>query len=107
YDERDAAAGRLSRAAAIMTELAAVDPDAAAPGESLEAAMAHVEEAVARVRALRDRVPSDPDRAEEIDARLDAILKLKRKYGERVEDIEQYRRDAAERLERIAHHDDL
>jgi len=107
YEERDAAAARLTRAAAVLTELAAVDPDAAAPGESLEAAAVHLEEAVSRVRALRDRVPSDPERAEEIDARLDAVLKLKRKYGERVEDIQQFRQDAAERLDRLARHDDL
>ena len=35
----------------------------------------------ARARALRDRAVFDPERLEQIDARLDAIVKLKRKYG--------------------------
>ena len=107
YDERDAAAARLSRAAVLLSEVAAVDPEAAGPGDSVEAAVVHVEEAVGRLRALRDRLPSDPERAEEIDARLDAVLKLKRKYGERVADVQQYRAEIAERLDRLARHEDV
>ena len=43
------------------------------PIEALEGAQAHVEDAVDRLRALRDRAVFDPERLEQIDARLDAI----------------------------------
>jgi DNA repair protein RecN (Recombination protein N) len=107
YDERDAVVARLARVAAVLGDVAAVDPAAAAPGENLEAAAAHVEEAVSQLRTLRDRVASDPERIEEIDARLDSIVKLKRKYGESAEAIWQYRQEIAERLDRLTRHDEL
>ncbi|HUG38541.1 MAG TPA: DNA repair protein RecN [Candidatus Limnocylindrales bacterium] len=107
YDERDAVAARLARVAAVLGDVAAVDPAAAAPGEHLEAAAAHVEEAVSQLRTLRDRVASDPERVEEIDARLDGIVKLKRKYGESAAAIWQYRQEIAERLDRLTRHDEL
>ncbi|MBR2292975.1 MAG: DNA repair protein RecN [Clostridia bacterium] len=41
-----------------------------------------------------------------VEARLDIIAKLKRKYGSSVEEILDFRRNAAEQLERIEHADD-
>jgi DNA repair protein RecN (Recombination protein N) len=107
YDDRDAAAARLSRAAGLLGELKPMDPDAAGAAESVEAAAMHVEEAVGRVRALRDRANLDPERLEEIDARLDTILKLKRKYGESEAAIARYREEVAERLGRLTRHDEV
>jgi DNA repair protein RecN (Recombination protein N) len=107
YEDRDAAAARLTRAAALLADLAAVDPDAVGPRENLEAAEALVEEAVSGVRSLRDRVMFDPERIEEIDTRLDTILKLVRKYGESVEAIWRYRQEIGERLDRVSRHDEL
>ncbi len=107
YDDADAAAARLERAASILGELSAADPEAAAPAEHLDGATAHVEEAVGRVRTLRDRVVFDPERAEEIEGRLDAIARLKRKYGDTVAAIWQHRQELAERLERLGRHDEV
>ncbi len=107
YDDPDSAVARLGRAGRILEELARIDPGLGAPGEPLAAAQVHLEEAVGEARRLRDRLVFDPGRLEEIDARLDALQKLKRKYGESVEAVLQHRERIAAELERLDRHDEL
>ena len=64
-----------------------------------------MEDAVARVRALRDRAVFDPERLEQIDGRLDGIIKLKRKYGDTVAAILARRQEIAAALDRIDRQD--
>ena len=103
-DDR-AAAVRLSKAIALLQGLARFDAAALTPVEDLEAALAHVEGVVEAVRNLRDVAVADPDRLAEIEDRLDAIAKLKRKYGETEPQILGYRNEIAAALERIASQD--
>jgi DNA repair protein RecN (Recombination protein N) len=105
-DDRSAVSG-LGRAQAALRGLARVDPDALGPIEALETAQVHLEEAVARVRALRDRAVPDPERLEEIEGRLDALGRLKRKYGEDALAINAYREEIALALERHQRRDAL
>jgi DNA repair protein RecN (Recombination protein N) len=105
-DDRSAVSA-AGRALGLLRGLARFDPDALAAAEALESAQAHLEDAVARVRALADRAVSDPRRLEDIEARLDALARLKRKYGEDTGAIAAYRRQIAEALDRIEHHDAL
>src|SRR5262249_37348605 len=85
--------------------LARLDASAAGPVEGLETALAHVEDAVSAVRELRDTAVADPARLAEIEARLDAIGKLKRKYGETEAQILAYRNEIAVALQRITSQD--
>src|SRR5262245_35345531 len=103
-DDRSAVSG-VGRAEAILRSLARFDPDALAPVEALEGAQAHLEDAVGRIRALRDRAVFDPERLEEIDGRLDALGRLKRKYGEDAAAIAAYRQEIGLALDRIERHD--
>jgi DNA repair protein RecN (Recombination protein N) len=105
YEEPQSATARLSRAAALLRDLSRYEPDAAAPIEAIEGAQAYLEDVVGRARALRDRAVFDPDRLEHIDARLDAIVKLKRKYGDSVAAILAHRQEVAAALDRITRHD--
>lgn len=107
YDDTESAMARAARAARLLGELAKFDPALAAAGEPLESAHAHLEDAAGQVRHLRDRLVFEPGRLEEIDGRLDALTKLKRKYGESVEAILQYRDQVAAELERLDRHDEL
>src|SRR6266851_3596366 len=84
YEDPQSAAARLARAAALLRDVSRHEPEAAAPIEAIEGAQAYVEDVVGRARVLRDRAVLDPERLEQIDARLDAIVKLKRKYGDSV-----------------------
>ena len=105
YEDPQSAAARLARAAALLRDVSRVEPDAAAPIEAIEGAQSYLEDVVGRARALRDRAVFDPERLEQIDARLDAIARLKRKYGESVAAILAHRQDAAAALDRIIRHD--
>ncbi|HEU4438540.1 MAG TPA: DNA repair protein RecN [Methylomirabilota bacterium] len=105
YEDPQSASARLARAAALLRDVARFEPDAAAPIEALEGAQSYLEDVVGRARALRDRAVFDPERLEQIDARLDAIVKLKRKYGESVAAILAHREATAAALDRITRHD--
>jgi DNA repair protein RecN (Recombination protein N) len=105
YEEPQSATTRLSRAAALLRDLSRYEPDAAASIEAIEGAQAYLEDVVGRARALRDRAVFDPERLEQIDARLDAIVKLKRKYGDSVAAILAHRQEVASALDRITRHD--
>lgn len=98
---------RLGHAAHVLTALARLDPTFGEPVARLEAAAAEVDEAVRAIRALRDGLVFDAGRLEAIDDRLDAISRLKRKYGDTEEAIAAFRDDAAGELERIVRHEEL
>ena len=105
YEDPQSAAARLARAATLLREISRFEPDAAAPIEAIDGAQSYLEDVVGRARALRDRAVFDPGRLEQIEARLDAIVRLKRKYGESVTAILAHRQDAAAALDRIIRHD--
>lgn len=107
YDDERSAAARLQRAGALLRELAGYDPELGAPAAALGEAEAYLEDAIGRARALRDRAPFDPGRLAEIDERLDAISRLKRKYGETAEAVGVYRAQIAASLDRLERHDEV
>ncbi|MBI4610261.1 MAG: DNA repair protein RecN [Candidatus Rokubacteria bacterium] len=107
YDDPQSATTGLARAAQLLGELARIDPELAAPLPMLETSQLHLDEALAQLRPLRDRVVFDPERLEEIDARLDVLAKLKRKYGDSGEAILAYRDRIRADLERLEHHEEV
>jgi DNA repair protein RecN (Recombination protein N) len=106
-DDRDSATARLHRAARVLGDLARLDPAFAAPVEPLDAAKAQLEEALAAVRALRDSVTLEPGRLESLDERLDALTRLKRKYGDTEEVLLKFRDEAAAELDRLSRHEEI
>ncbi len=106
YDDPESAVSLLGRAAQLLAELARLDPDLTTALEALEPAQVHVQEAVPRLRSLRDRLSFDPERLEELDARLDVLTRLKRKYGESEEAILAYRELIRAELDRMEHHEE-
>ncbi|MGN1131406.1 MAG: DNA repair protein RecN [Ruminococcus sp.] len=54
---------------------------------------------------LIDNLEFDPSRLEEIELRLDEIYKLKRKYGNSIEEILEYRDNASIRLDNLLNYD--
>jgi len=106
-DDESAALGRLARAAKLLRELSRLDPAFGVPAEALEGAEAQIEEALLAIRSLRESVVFEPGRLETIDDRLDALTRLKRKYGDSVEAMLAFRERAAADLDRLARHDEL
>lgn len=74
--------------------------------ETLEAAAYQLEDAASFLRDYSGDVSFEPGRLEEIDDRLDAINKLKKKYGQTIEAILQKKVEIDKELEGIIHHDE-
>jgi DNA repair protein RecN (Recombination protein N) len=105
HEDEQSATARLGRAAALLRGLIRLDAGAEEQVALLEMALAQVQDTVASVRSLRDRAVADPERLEQIEARLDAFAKLKRKYGDTVTAILARREELAAALDRITSHD--
>jgi DNA repair protein RecN (Recombination protein N) len=107
YDDHDAATARVARAARLLDDLARLDPELAGPADALGGARAHLEEAVTQARRLAEGLEADPGRLEEVEARLDALARLKRKYGDSVEAVLAYRAQVAAEADRLARHEEV
>ena len=101
------ASERLVRVARILQDLGRLDPALAAPGEPIDAALLQVQEALAAIRRLRDGIVAEPGRLDAIHERLDALARLRRKYGDGEEAMLRFRDEAAGELERIERHDEV
>jgi len=107
-DEDDASArSRVDRATRILSDLARLDPPFAAAVEPLHAARAHLEESLSIARRLREQITCEPGRREAIDERLDALARLKRKYGDSEAAMLKFRAEAAAELRRLESHDEV
>src|SRR3989449_485780 len=72
-EDRDAAAGRVARAARVLGDLGRLDGAFADAATPLDAAAAQIEEALLAVRKLREGIDAEPGRLEAIDERLEAL----------------------------------
>lgn len=106
-DGGHSAAAAIARSGRILRDLGRLDGAFAAPADALDAAQAGVEDALLAVRRLRHGVDAEPGRLEAIDDRLDALTRLKRKYGDSEEAMLVFRATAAEELERLTRHEEI
>src|SRR5947199_4469979 len=106
-DDDGSAMSRLHRAARLLRDLARLDPAFAVPAESVDGAGALVEDALAAVRSLRNSIAMAPGRLEAIDERLDALTRLKRKYGDTEAAMLVFRDEAASELEHLGRHEEI
>src|SRR5439155_93136 len=106
-DDDSSAMSRLHRTARLLRDLARLDPAFAAPADSVEGAGALIEDALAAVRSLRNSIAMAPGRLEAIDERLDALTRLKRKYGDTEAAMLVFRDEAASELEHLGRHEEI
>jgi DNA repair protein RecN (Recombination protein N) len=106
-DDDSSAMSRLHRTARLLRDLARLDPAFAAPADSVDGAGALVEDALAAVRSLRESITMTPGRLDAIDERLDALTRLKRKYGDTESAMLAFREEAAAELERLGRHEEI
>ncbi|HMH49096.1 MAG TPA: DNA repair protein RecN [Candidatus Acidoferrum sp.] len=106
-DDESSALARIARAVKILRDLGRLDPVFAAPADALDAAGVQIEEALLALRELRAAISADPAAREAVEDRLDALIRLKRKYGDSVEAMLAFRGTAADDLDRLARHDEL
>ena len=101
-DASDGAAGLLSNAERALSKVSALGADMEALYQKISDLMYSVQDAADELRAMRDDLSYSEGELEEIEERLDAIHKLKRKYGASVEDVLDYLAKSEQRLDEIA-----
>jgi DNA repair protein RecN (Recombination protein N) len=87
HEDEQAVLPRLVQVWRRVEELAALDPRFAPAMESRASLRAQLEDLALVLRDFRDGLRADPRRLDEIETRLAAIDRLKRKYGTTLEEV--------------------
>lgn len=96
------AVDRLSEAARAAQRIEALDPSISALSESLGTALIAAQEAASAILLYIDKVEANPARLEQVEERLELIRALKRKYGDTIADVLQYRAELAGKIDDLA-----
>ena len=81
YDAPESVSAQLRVVTRRLEDGARIDPGLSSVVEALQPAAVAADEAAHALRAYLGKLESDPGRLDEVDARLAALEKLKRKYG--------------------------
>ncbi len=84
-----------------MEQLVQLDPEGEKLAEEVTGYTYQAEDYVNRLREYRDGLEVDPMRLDQVNERLDEISRLKRKYGEKIEDILLFADEAEKELQQI------
>ncbi|MDQ3880740.1 MAG: DNA repair protein RecN, partial [Chloroflexota bacterium] len=101
-DDRPAAQGRVRSAVTSLRVAGSHDARFAALAERADGLAAEVQELALDIAAAADAVDLDPAAQAAAEERLTLIYDLKRKYGERIEDVIAFGRNAADQLAVLA-----
>ncbi len=107
YESESSAEGALGAALKHLEELARYDARFQEPAQQLAAAKAIVEDVDAEVRDFADNINAAPGRLEEIEDRLAALDRLKRKYGQTLKEVIDFGAEAARKLAEVENRDAL
>ncbi len=104
HGEDHGAPGIIDGLAGVLKELEPIleiDDTLRDTMELLKTALAACEESSRQIRLYRDRIDQDPERLAQIEARLSAIQRLKRKYRDTVDEILDYRQIIGEEISQL------
>ncbi|MCU1224032.1 MAG: repair protein RecN [Edaphobacter sp.] len=107
YESESSAETTLGAALKHLEELARYDNRFQEPAQQLAAAKAIVEDVDAEVRDFADNINAAPGRLEEIEDRLAALDRLKRKYGQTLAEVIAFGAEATRKLAEIENRDAL
>lgn len=103
-DEGEVTAADLLATAARELESAATLDELAAPiRELVETALAATQEASSELRNYLEGIEFNPERLEQVQERLELYRRLKRKYGDTVEEVLAHRQRLAQELDALTH----
>lgn len=101
YEAEAAVIPQLRSARKKIDELCRIDPSLTTVLDSLKPAEIALEEAAHAIRHYVGGLESDPGRLEQIESRLAAIDKLKRKYGASIDEMLAFLGDVTAKLESV------
>jgi DNA repair protein RecN (Recombination protein N) len=107
YEDERAAETTLGAALKLVEELARYDARFVEPAKELAAAKATVEDVSATAREFAANVQAGPERLAEIEDRLAALDRLKRKYGRTLPEVLEFGAESARKLAEVENRDAL
>ncbi len=106
YSGESSVVEKLNGVLEKVRELVRIDPSVSPLVQTLESALYQVEDVALSLRNYGQKVDVNPERLEEIEARLDEINRLKRKYGPTLGDIFAFRKKGEDELRDMATSED-
>ncbi len=103
YDGDDAALSRVRSAAKRLDELCKIDPSLGTLREQLLAADLSLQEVAYGLRDYLGRLEANPGRLDEVENRLAAIDRLKRKYGSSIAGTLSFLEDTVRQIDALEH----
>lgn len=101
YDAPDSATTQLRNAAKRLDDLLRIDSKLAEAGSALKQASVLAEEAAYALRDYLGHLEADPDRLEDVESRLAALERLKRKYGGALEEVIAFHDEVARKADEV------
>jgi DNA repair protein RecN (Recombination protein N) len=107
YESDRSAEAALRAALKNLEELERYEPQFAEAVQQLKSARALVDDVSATVRDYASRIQASPDRLAELEDRLEALNRLKRKYGSTLAQVLAHGQDVAAKLAEVENRDQL
>jgi len=101
YDAPESASSQIRIALKKLDDLGRIDSSLLPICETLKTAAIGVDEVSSAMRDYLDRLEADPGRLEEVESRLAAIERLKRKYGSSLDEVLAFLANVQSQLEAI------
>ena len=105
YEAETSAESLLGAALRQVEDLARFDPQFEETAQQLNAAKAGVEDAAATLRKFAGEISASPERLSEIEDRLAALARLKRKYGATLGEVMSFGAEVAGKLSELENRD--
>jgi DNA repair protein RecN (Recombination protein N) len=102
-DDDTGALDLLNQALQAVRGLEKYDPEIKTTLEQAESASALMDDLARTLRGYRDSIEFNPKRLEQIEERLDLIFRLKRKYGDTIEQILEFEKTSQQELDAVTH----
>lgn len=103
YEAPDSAYSQIRAAQKRIDDLLRIDTSLAPVAEAMSTAAIHIEEASYLLRDYLSKLESSPERVDEVEERLAAFDKLKRKYGSSMDEVLAYLADVQQKVEALEH----
>ena len=101
YESNDSVLSSLGRCARQVGKAAQIDSDLSRIEDVLNGIQAGLEDASFALRDYRKRIEIDPARLEHVSERLNALTRLKRKYGPELEDVLRFKDELGSQMSQM------
>lgn len=101
YESPESAKAQIRQAAKRVDELLRIDPSLEDTANALKQSALLIDEGAYALRDYLGRLEADPKRLEDVESRLAALDRLKRKYGGNLEEVIAFREDVARRADEV------